>query len=303
MNIRLYNFEKQVLNHFTKYNSSINSDLIANAYINRHFRKIIKKYAAIPADVYQDISPADRYAGLPPVFICWWQGYDTAPVLVKKCIDSTRKHAGKHPVILITADTWQQYAHIPQNIINKVESGAISLTHFSDILRMCLVSEHGGLWLDATIFTAQDIPEEYFTSPFYTIRYPGSASRITKGRWTGFCMGACCGSVLHSFCRDIFFSYWKKNNVLFEYFFIDYVIFCAYSKIPVIHNMIDSVPENCTGVKELEMHFNDAYSPEMYALLLEKSVFFKLNWKRHYLDNTEDGKETLYLYFIKSNCI
>ena len=88
------------------------------------------------------------------IWIFWWQGYDTAPLLVKKCIDSIIKNAGNHPVILITKENWKNYADIPDYIIEKVEKGIITLTHFSDILRMSLVSEHGGLWLDATIFVS-----------------------------------------------------------------------------------------------------------------------------------------------------
>ncbi len=36
------------------------------------------------------------------IWICWWQGIDQAPSIVKKCVDSIRKHAGNHKVIIIT---------------------------------------------------------------------------------------------------------------------------------------------------------------------------------------------------------
>lgn len=36
----------------------------------------------------------------------------------------------------------------------------ISYTHFADIVRMTLIAERGGIWIDATTFVCKNISEE-----------------------------------------------------------------------------------------------------------------------------------------------
>ena len=49
-----------------------------------------------------DLTPPDLF--LNKIWICWFQGEDKAPDLVKKCIDSVRKHASGYDVIILTED-------------------------------------------------------------------------------------------------------------------------------------------------------------------------------------------------------
>ena len=51
------------------------------------------------------------------------------PFICKKCMESIRKHAGKHPVIMITFDNYQEYVTVPSYILEKVGK-EISYTHF-----------------------------------------------------------------------------------------------------------------------------------------------------------------------------
>ena len=293
-------FIKKILNRLSRYFKNIDANSVIVNFIEKEFRGIIEKYNKAP------VSPAvAEMAEMPEksktdanIWIFWWQGYENAPVLVKKCIDSVRKNAGTHPVILLTKDNWQSYADIPEYIIKKVSDGNISLTHFSDILRMVLLAEHGGLWLDATIFVSRTIPDYCFTLPYFSIHYKNSSSKIARGRWTGFCQGARKNSIIHSFCRDIFFEYWKKYVRLADYFLIDYTMLCGYKNIPAFKQLVDSLPFNNEGIKELDLHFSDTYSKEKYESILNTSVFFKLNWKRNY-KTENNGQKTFYSCFLE----
>ncbi|MGN0729889.1 capsular polysaccharide synthesis protein [Treponema sp.] len=269
-------------------------------FIEKDFSAIIEKYKNLKGEPTVSEQKENQNDG--NIWILWWQGYENAPVIVKKCIDSIRKNAGIHPVILITKENWQNYADIPEYIIKKVSKGNISLTHFSDILRMVLLSAYGGLWLDTTVFVSKEIPEYCFTLPYFSIHYETSTSKIANGRWTGFCQGAHKNSIIHSFCRDIFFEYWKKYNKLADYFLIDYAMLSGYNNIPEFKKLVDLIPFNNQGVKELDRHFNEEYSKEFISSILEKSVFFKLNWKREYKEKI-DGKQTVYNRFIYGDLI
>lgn len=300
MKIFILIFIKKILNRLSRYFKSIDANSVIVKFIEKDFKEIIEKYkknTCSPA-VAEIKEIAERSKTEANIWVFWWQGYEAAPVLVKKCIESVRKNAGTHAVILLTKDNWQTYADIPEYIIKKVSEGNISLTHFSDILRMALLADHGGLWLDATIFVSQSIPDYCFTLPYFSIHYKASSSKITQGRWTGFCQGACRNSIIQCFCRDIFFEYWKKYARLADYFFIDYTMLCGYKNIPAFKQLVDSVPLNNEGIKELDLHFSDTFSKEKYESILENSTFFKLNWKRSY-KTENNGQKTLYSCFLE----
>lgn len=299
MNYLTYSLYKKCLKLIKKGIPSINPDKATYRLIDKEFGFLNEKYQKLSFyKITKDTLPEDT--SRLPIFVSWWQGYERAPLLVEKCIDSIKNHSKVHPVLIITQDNWKEYLDLPEYILEKVKNKEITLTHLSDILRMGLLNKHGGMWLDATIYVARDIPEEYFNMPLFTIKYPKSKSRITKGRWTGYCLASMKrNNPLMSYCFEIFLEYWKQHNKLFEYLFIDYVIAYAYDKIPIIRTLIDSVPENNIGVQDLVIALNDPYDPDEYQRLLESSIFFKLKWQKEY-ELTVNGKDTVYKHFITS---
>ena len=58
-----------------------------------------------------------------------------------------------------------------EEIVSALEKGEMSLTHLSDVLRCELLRRHGGLWIDATVYTIM------FVSPGHVIsRFPPAAA-------------------------------------------------------------------------------------------------------------------------------
>ena len=82
-----------------------------------------------------------------PIWICWLDGIENAPLLVQKCVSSIKKNAGNHPVNIITQDNYTEFVTLPEYIMEKKEKGLIGAAHFSDVLRVCLLAQYGGLWL------------------------------------------------------------------------------------------------------------------------------------------------------------
>ena len=121
----------------------------------------------------------DYDAPLPPsdpalegkIWMCWWQGEENAPEIVRACIDSVRRNAGGHEVIVITDENLSDYVHIPDWVLEKVRAGIMSRTNLSDLLRLSLLAEHGGMWLDATFFCAGSL-DEYMDMPLWSIKRP-----------------------------------------------------------------------------------------------------------------------------------
>lgn len=133
----------------------------------------------------------DYGAPLPPldpalegkIWMCWWQGEENAPEIVRACIDSVRRNAGGHEVVVITDENLSEYVDIPEWVLEKVRAGVMSRTNLSDLLRLSLLAEHGGMWLDATFFCSGSL-KSYQTSPCGPSRGPTTCMRL----WRAACL-------------------------------------------------------------------------------------------------------------------
>lgn len=61
-------------------------------------KEIISKYKNQTCDSCENIDATS------PIWVCWWQGKENMPDIVKACYNSIQKHACNHPVILITLE-------------------------------------------------------------------------------------------------------------------------------------------------------------------------------------------------------
>lgn len=232
----------------------------------------------------------------------WWQGIDTMPPIVRKCYDLAVLHAPKNnQVILLTEANYKDYAHIPQYIVEKVKTGVITLTHFSDILRVSLLYEHGGLWMDATLYSADYIPERIFTQSFFSVRTPKEGDWVSRCLWTGFFMGGVKGHPLFGFVRDLFFSYWKEHDELLDYFLIDLGIVMAYDNIPQIKKSIDSGVWKTDKLFIPQSNIDKIIDLNRYHEILKEWSFFKMTYRDFFgklIADKQNGQYTWYGYML-----
>ena len=249
---------------------------------------------------YQNDSAVCRYDSSSPVWILWMQGYERAPVIVRKCIDSIRG-ATDHPVHLVTAKNLSDFYVFPLYIKEKLEKGIITNAQFSDILRMTLLSEYGGLWIDATIFIPNSIPEDVFENEFFTCKRDIVGSGYVSGyRWTSFLNGCQKGCIIQRAAKDLFFAYWKKYDYLIDYLLVDYVLLLIYENIPKAKSLIDGLPCNNPQIEELQNRMSEVYDEEKYLKLINDSdtSFFKLSWRMEFVKE-KDGWQTYFGKFLE----
>ena len=239
-----------------------------------------------------------------PVWVCWWQGEDAMPELVKMC------YRRLHQIIpsdiakihLITLKNYKEYVTFPKHIIEKFDKKIITMTTLSDILRMSLLSEYGGVWIDSTVFFTDELPNEFFEKEFYSQKMQDTevAKReASKSMWCGFCMAGHSSNPLFHFVRDAFSEWWKKYDDIVDYVLIDYLILEGYKNFPRIKELVDAVPNNNTGVFEMYKVLNQPYSAELYNKLTDNNVIHKLTYKIDLKKKTEYGQDTLYGYLLK----
>jgi hypothetical protein len=256
-------------------------------------KNIIKKYK----EASTGKSPIDKTC---PIWTCWWQGEANMPDIVKVCYASAKHHAGQHPVILVTEQNYQEYATMPDYILQKVKNHEISLTHFSDMLRINLLKEHGGIWADSTLLFTRDV--DSIMNPdtdFYTCHHTAKNTNVANGKWTVFFIACGKDNILPAFLLDMFYSYWKNHQQIVTYLFFDYLVSIAYENIPAITEMVDSVPlQRISNLSKcLNMPFNEKSMEEFSA----NYGFHKLTYKKQFNMLTPEGKETIYAHLLHNS--
>lgn len=82
------------------------------------------------------------------IWTCWFQGWDSAPDLCVRCLDSWKHYNPDWKIIELDENNYRDYADI-DSVLPGVETNR---TAFSDILRLFLLNEYGGVWADSTLF-------------------------------------------------------------------------------------------------------------------------------------------------------
>ncbi len=248
----------------------------------------------------QDIEEPGEYVDNAPIWVCWWSGEKTAPPLVKRCIRSIREHAGQHPVNLITEENYITYLKVPDYILNKNRLKKIGLAHLADYIRVSLLEAYGGLWLDATMFVTQSLTDEYFHFPIFTCKSPRKTdSYVSEYQWVTFVLGGLPGNIFYRFLRAAFELYWKENDYAIDYLFFDYLIKIGSENIPAISAYLKAVPYNNLHRDDLQAAMNAGIPESQFSeIIKDDTCLYKLSWRESYPEYTNDGKKTIFRYFL-----
>ena len=134
---------------------------------NRQIRRILKgalarlfirKYAKIAVREYEPETKSENARPSGKIWQLWEQGEESAPKIVRECVESVRANAGGGHVMLDEKSV-ADHVEIPGRIYDLRKKGLIKPAHFSDIVRTALLNEHGGTWIDATVMLTSPIPE------------------------------------------------------------------------------------------------------------------------------------------------
>lgn len=252
---------------------------------------------SLAEEVYQK----DDFEGKIPVWVCWWQGEENAPELVKMCLNSIRRSIPKEKAVirLITLENCMEYVTFTDTVIEKFHEGKITLTHLSDILRAELLYRYGGLWIDATYYVSDNMGKTFFDKDtFWTLKYPGYIwkSDISQGRWACNLLRVPPKSLFVRFLMESFWYYWEVSDSMIDYFLIDYVAALAYDSFREVHKMVDECPVSEPVVFELQKNLNRKFDAGKYESWTKKVIFFKLNWRAEVAEKTLTQEKTFWGY-------
>lgn len=222
-----------------------------------------------------------------PIWIFWYQGEKNAPAIVKACINSVKSHAGNHNVHIITKENLYQYLSIPQNISIMFEHHNISITNFSDYVRLALLYEYGGLWIDATVYVTKDIDMSCYNPVFDSIKIPPMTKyEISDYKWTSFYLFSYPKSDAMFICKKIFEAYWNDGfYTIINYLFIDFIFEMLYVKNKYFKAIIDNKKYEHKQIYSLQEVLNNRYDEDIFNSLTANTSVFKLSYKFVYINN------------------
>lgn len=256
------------------------------------YNKLYKKYEKLIKDfAVEDVQKSSDF-----VWICWLQGIENAPELVRACVNSVKQNMPDKNIVIITNDNLNEYIDLPSYIIEKHNSGIIPHAQFSDIIRIELLCRYGGLWVDSTVLcTSSQIPRCIFEEPLFvyksfdllkTNQIPTVASNWLIASKTN--------NPILLLTRKLLFQYWKDNNYLIDYY-IFHIFFNMATKKYV--KEWENVPAfNNHSPHTLMFELGKKYSKERFEQIEGMSTFHKL--ERH--TDYSNQKGSMYEYIIKT---
>ncbi|MDD3138454.1 MAG: capsular polysaccharide synthesis protein [Lachnospiraceae bacterium] len=241
------------------------------------------------------------------VFVCWWQGYESMPVLCKACYKQLQSVlSDDYNLIFITKDNYKGYVDIPQYILDKVEKGMIPVTQFSDVLRQGLVATNGGIWIDSTIWVNEGI-NNYISriGDFWSVRLPKIYNEMVIGqlisscRWSSFIVGGKKGSPVFQLMFDCMCKYYKTHDTAIDYYLQNLLYKMIFEKSEYCKATLNTVAVSNRYLYDLKNVFNKPFDDKEFGRMNTDTSIFKLTYKVKYKE-INNGNETFYGHIIRS---
>jgi len=153
------------------------------------------------------------------IWSCWFQGRDAAPHLVKRCFSSwERENPGWHFRCLDAASI-ERYVNF-KGIVD-LQSQSLTAASFSDIVRILLLHEFGGIWVDATLFCNRPLAEwlpSVMTEGFFAFAQPAPDRLLSS--W--FLSAVPNHYLVSNWCRRTI-GYWSNRPKTEDYFWFHHL--------------------------------------------------------------------------------
>lgn len=267
-------------------------------WLDRYFKK---NYSHI-IEKYKTASISNEKISEPKIWVFWGQGEENMPPLVRACYKQLTHYNDN--VTLVTIKNIKEYIDIPAIIYEKAHKGVISWAHFSDITRNTLLTKHGGLWIDATVWVSGEIPINKISQlDFFSANGKIPTSSRSTSFWTSFeynwstwCMWSkSADNRLFAFVSEMLISIAEREKQWPDYVIQDYLIYYAYKNIPGIEEMLaQSVAIPCRNRNKLAEMMNDKFDEKRYKELIENDFVFKLSYRAKWKEQTIDNQQTFY---------
>lgn len=266
---------------------------------NKILKKLRKKYSKFIRNFKQNnaIAHGDNPS---TIWVCWFQGLDDAPDIVKTCVQSLRNIPG-YEVVVITWDNYKDYVTFPDYIVEKYERGIIGQAHFSDLLRLELLIKYGGTWIDSTVLcTDTNVPDMLMNSDLFVYRIlkpgvDGHGSSISNWFIT-----ACQENIILKLTLALLYEYWRKYNIAIDYYIFHLFFELAMEAYPEQASKIPPFSSETPHILQLRMF--DTFDIITYEFIKGQTCFHKLTYKNNQEDIDKSGTYYKHIVSLERDC-
>ena len=220
------------------------------------------------------------------IWFCWWQGLDNAPDMVKANYNNLIRLFPNKKVIFLDKKNYSKYVSFPKWFVKKWEDGIVDNTKASNLLRLELLNEYGGLWLDATVYISSNcLPRYIFDVPFFMYSEDGIGEIRTGATWL---MYSYTNNPLLKLTEELYLEYWKNENELIEYFLITFCLKMAKEHFDDIWKKMPKIPANneILLAKCMFEEYDKEYFNDICQITNIHKLSFKENEEFYKKDNT-----------------
>lgn len=292
--VLLFSFVNLIVIGFSKKSLEI----VRNSVNNRILHKLRKKYKHFITDYLNKNKSNLNHEKSDKVWVCWLQGMDDAPILVKKCYESLKTNLYDKEIMLLTEENYRNYVKFPKHIQKKINSGIITRTHMSDLLRLELLNKHGGTWIDATVYcSGNKIPEYMLNSDLFLFQdlKPGLDGHCT--RISSWFITACSNHPILLLTQEMLYDYWKNHNNMIDYFLLHDFFELAIETYPNEWRKV--IPFSSSTPHILLLRLFDKYNDETWNAIKDSCCFHKLTYK--FTSENTNIENSYYDKIIKKN--
>lgn len=247
-----------------------------------------------------EVSDEDlKETGKPKIWMVWFSGEENLPPLQKMCVESVRRNANGHEVVMISLQNYKKYIDIPEKILELYHKGIMNPANLADVIRIRLLSKYGGFWIDSTVYVTEPITDDIFNAKLFSMKMQKEWFYVSECRWAGFCFYMNKSSLLPHLVDKMLMRYWERETWIIDYFLFDYLIDIAIKKYPTVKQEIESIPFNNPNLNKLCPKLCDKFNEEEFEALKSRTSFFKLSWKVFSYEQLLSDKDNYYHNLMK----
>ncbi|UNK06248.2 capsular polysaccharide synthesis protein [Psychrobacter raelei] len=269
-------------------------------FIKRYYSGQLQKFSLKPKKEFQNEKIIWQY---------WGQGVsdNQLPPSVQLYFKSVDKHAADYKVIRLDDSNIHEYLDLPDFVWHKKTYPGFRPAFFADLLRLALLDVYGGVWLDATIYLTDSLPNVLQDNGFFM--YQRAADAENKQQWHKFnsyyfswesshkvnllnsiIFAKKNDPVIHT-CLDLILNFWQTQEYIPHYFFFQ-ILFDTLIKDKL-------APHQCPIVDDTKPHLlvaalHTPYNEADYQKIISQSSIHKMSY-------VKDFKPGSYYEFLLQN--
>ncbi|HFI0639753.1 TPA: capsular polysaccharide synthesis protein [Streptococcus suis] len=213
------------------------------------------------------------------VWVLWFQGIENAPILVRRCFESLKQNIPQNKkLVALDANNLSEYIDLPNFITDKYQAGKISHAHFSDLVRIELLSKYGGTWVDATVFMSSPIIHDYFfNSDLFLFQELRPNTFGHSRRISNWFMTSKSNNEILLLTRFLLQKYWKNHDYVIDYYIFHCFFELAIEAYPELWNEV--IPYSNSHSHILQFRMFDDYNEYQWQEISRIIEVHKLTYK------------------------